>query len=102
MNKEELEILKRVLPEPWEVVNEGGVDEPSGVDMTAIWDGDDCQHRLAGHDTARQVLNWIMAKERAWWEAKGRESVKHQLKELLGVRDDINAAVEAAQLRRGR
>jgi hypothetical protein len=97
METSELELLKKVLPEPWEVVNDGLGDGHELDDLAAVWDGDDCQHRISTYTSAKEVLDWIMKKEREWAKASGANQVRWAIKEALCIREDINHAISAAK-----
>lgn len=93
MNSDQLQLLKQVLPDGYEVVNEH-TDE-DGTLHADLWDGDEWQHSLFLYDTAKEVINKIIGVERARCTAAGEAGIRFKLKELLGVREDINAAIDA-------
>lgn len=96
MDTSELELLKKVLPDGYEVVNEG--IEDNGHSLLAVWNGDDWQHAIANYTTAKQVIDKILEVERDWARQSGRIGVTSTIKELLGIREDINAAVKAHRI----
>lgn len=97
MEQSEIDLLKKVLPEPWEVVNEFAV---KGNDYPiAVWDGDIIQHSISSYATAKEVITWILRRERECAEIGARIHVQHTIKEALGIREDINAAVKVHNIR---
>lgn len=87
MDTNELELLKKVLPDGYEVVNEG--IEDNGHSLMAIWDGDEWQHPIADYPTAKEVINKIMEVERACSRAIGAVNVQHALREALGLNEEL-------------
>lgn len=87
MDTNELELLKKVLPDGFEVVNEG--IEDNGHSLLAIWDGDDWQHPIADYPTAKEVINKILEVERESAQAVGEATVRHKLREALGLNEEL-------------
>jgi hypothetical protein len=88
MDTNELELLKRVLPDGYEVVNEG--IEDNGHSLMAIWDGDDWQHPIADYTTAKQVIDKIVVVERAWSTELGAANVRGQMRQVLGLNEELH------------
>lgn len=94
MDTNELELLKKVLPEGYEVVNENVVQ--NGQAFVCIYNGDDWQHPIAGYQTAKQVLDKILVTERAWSKEAGRHEVQNALMQTLGVKAELERAITTA------
>lgn len=91
MDTNELELLKKVLPDGYEVVNEG--KEENGHSLLAIWDGDDWQHEISTYETAQQVITKILAVEKAASKEWGAAGVRQSIKQLLCIDDDIERRI---------
>lgn len=87
MDTNELELLKKVLPDGYEVVNEG--IEDNGHSLLAIWDGDDWQHPIADYPTAKEVINKILEVERAWSRTTGAANTQHAVLDALGLNEAL-------------
>ncbi len=87
MDTNELELLKQVLPEPFELVNDGrDLWEPE-----AEW-----QLPLEHFETAREVIAKMIAVNKAYGYSAGQAHVQLAMKKALGLPEDIRHAVSTA------
>jgi hypothetical protein len=87
MDKTELILLRAVMPQPYELVNNG----------TALWNPDmEWQLELDSFDTAKEVVEKMIAVNKAYGFTEGQCRVQLQIKKALGITEDIQAAVTSA------
>lgn len=85
MDKTELELLKKVLPEPYELVNND----------TSLWEPNmELQLELDSFDTAREVLAKMLAVKSAHAFEDGRSKVRWDVKEALGLNAELRNCVK--------
>jgi hypothetical protein len=87
MDKKELQLLRAVLPLSYELVNDGA----------SLWNHDmEWELDLDSFDTAKEVVDKMLAVNKAYGFTSGESHVQLQIKKALGIGDDIRDAVSTA------